>query len=220
MKREKEGAVGKPGRDRLFSACSGSPGPPPPPGAQNVGTKPALPGWGQQPRGAAVDDSQVLRPPSPPASILPQAPSPRPTLTSGPPRQGERQQAQPDGAHTPGHGGSGPARAPRSQARGHASPPARRRRVWNPLLAQRLPARLPAIGSDAPPSAPQGSAAGWRRGRARLEGGGRHRRERARGTRGSRVVSGDGEQRREGRSPRRGRLHGGRGLGRVGGSGF
>lgn len=40
------------------------------------------------------------------------------------------------------------------------------------------------------------------------------------GTPGSRVGSGDGEQRRESPSPRRGRLHGGRGLGRVGGSGF
>ena len=41
---EKERKGGKPGRDPLFSACSGSPASPPPPGAHNVGTKPGLPG--------------------------------------------------------------------------------------------------------------------------------------------------------------------------------
>lgn len=188
-----------------------------------MGTKPGL--QAARPRGSSPAELHGATPRSsgPPAHPPPSSPRPpprTPPLTSGPPRQGERQQAQPDGAHAPGHGGSGPSRAPRSQARGHASPPARRRRVWSPLLAQRLPARLPAISSDAPPSAPQGSAAGWRRGRARQDGGGRDRPEGARGTPGSRVDSGDGEQRREGPSPRRGRLHGGRGLGRVGGSGF
>lgn len=69
-------------------------------------------------------------------------------LTSGPSRQDKRQQAEPGGAHAPGHGGSGPLRAPRSQAPGHTSPPARRRRVWNPLLSQRLPAQLLAIGRE------------------------------------------------------------------------
>lgn len=165
------------GRDRLFSACSGSPGPPPPPTGRTT--------WEQSPgsqaggpRGSSPAELQGATPRSsghpahPPPSSPSHLPPRAPPLTSGPPRQGERQQAEPDGAHAPGHGGSGPSRAPRSQARGHASPPARRRRVWNPLLAQRLPARLPAIDSDAPPSAPQGSAAGWRRGRARQEGAG------------------------------------------------
>lgn len=109
--------------------------------------------------------------PSPPQLSIPPQLSRAPPLTSGPCRQGQRQQAQPGGAHAPGHGGSGHSCAPRSLAHSHASLPTRRQRVWNPLLAQRLPAQqLPAIGGDAPPSAPQGSATGWRRGRARKEG--------------------------------------------------
>lgn len=68
-KHRKKREGGKPGRGPAFSACSG---PPPPPRAHNVGTKPGLPGlWpeGAQPCRVAGDNSQVPEIPSPPGSI-------------------------------------------------------------------------------------------------------------------------------------------------------
>lgn len=105
-----------------------------PGGPSGWGRKGAAPrscGWGEA---TARSLDHLAHPP--PSSPQP----PAPPLTSGPCQQGERQQAAPGGAHTPGHGGSGPSCAPRSQARGHAGTPARRRRVCNPLTVQCLPA--------------------------------------------------------------------------------
>lgn len=168
--------------------------------------------------GAALRSCGEATPRSPshlahPPPSLPQ-PSHALPLTSGPSRQGERQQAQPGSAHDPGHGGSGHLRARRSQAHSHASLPTRRQRVWNPLLAQRLPARLPAIGCDAPPSAPQGSATGWRRGQDRPPGGGGRDRQ-GRSRRDPWGASLAQVTRTRGPAKGQGFTHGGRGLGRV-----
>lgn len=165
------------GGDLLFSACSGSPGPPPPPTGRTT--------WEQspgsqagRPRKSSPAELQGATPRSsghpahPPASSPSHLPSPRPATYFW---------STPAGRAPAGRAGRRPrprawwqlplARSAFTSTR-PCQPPTRRRRVWNPLLAQRLPARLPAIGSDAPPSAPQGSAAGWRRGRARQEGAG------------------------------------------------
>lgn len=193
-------------------------------GAHNVGTKPGLPGWGaagKQPRGVAGGDPQVFGPPSPPASILPQPPPPA--------RPATYFWSTPAGRAPAGRAG----RRPRPRAwwqRPLARSAFTSTRPCQPpgQAAARLePTARPAPPSPAPSHRQRRSAlssAGLRRGVEEGTrppgGGGRDRREGARGTLGSRVGSGDGEQRRESPSPRRGRLPGGRGLGRVGGSGF
>lgn len=152
-------------------------------------------------RGRSPAELQGTTPRSPRYLAHPAPSPPQPScalpLTSGPSRQDKRQQAEPGGAHAPGHGGSGPSRAPRSQALGHASPPARRRRVWNPLLSLRFPAQLLAIGRElrpqlcrAPPPSGGGDTPAWR-GREGLPG------EEPAGPLGTQAGSGDPEQPRD-----------------------
>lgn len=78
QRKEKPKAEKQRKRERAAIFCLS--GPPPPPRAHNVGTKPEIPGWetaGAQPHGAAGGNSQVPQPPSPPVSI-PTAALPRP----------------------------------------------------------------------------------------------------------------------------------------------
>lgn len=184
----------KPGRGPAVFDCSGSPGSPPPPGAHDVGTKPGS--WAGERRGCTRPAELPGVIPGPRATQLTRLHRPvsRPRLTT-------YFWSIPAGRGPAGRTGRRPrprawwqrplARSALTSTR-PCQPPARRRCVWNPLLAQRLPARLPAIGREAPPSAPQGSATKWRRGRAR-----RRRREgppeeEPAGPQGIRAGSGDG----------------------------
>ncbi|KAK2117017.1 hypothetical protein P7K49_003903, partial [Saguinus oedipus] len=163
--------------------------PPPPPRTHNVGTKPG-PAELQEAQG-----SQSRR--SGPAGRLPGLPA---TQISGPrslhpprawpltcpsrllrrPRpeelQSERQQAEPGGACAPWHGGGDPSRSVLTHPR-PCQPPARRRRrlVWNPRLAPRLPTRLSQPSAETlrpqPRGAPLGDGGGEAPARRGLEGG-------------------------------------------------
>lgn len=195
-KHRKKREGGKPGRGPAFSACSG---PPPPPRAHNVGTKPGLPGlWpeGAQPRRVAGDNSQVPEIPSPPGSI------PSPAVL----RPATYFWSIPAGQAPAGRAG----RRPRTRAWWQrpltrstltstrpCQPPARRRRVWNPLLSLRFPAQLLAIGRElrpqlcrAPPPSGGGDTPAWR-GREGLPG------EEPAGPLGTQAGSGDPEQPRD-----------------------